>query len=295
MENDQILSRTFYDSLSVENKIKAVRVGYLGLCARASEGPWVCHRDPTALIPIITSQNQTDPLNLIWLGNRIREEALSLVTVYNYSPQIRRHSADNDRSVFFASTSLSLVLGLIITKPEHLALQCITIFSMLLSIFLAFNVALWQHLASSVSTSMIKSLAFGAITCKVGTAATALAWGSAVLVMSNALRLAFRESGRFGRSSEGSSSTLVLERVPVVDGHGPPEDDDFDIEEPQRQPSWQQTHMPNFAFLQLMTYLSGVVDRDTTARQHSTTAWVNQTQQMRPGFAETIVDTEVQR
>lgn len=42
--------------------------------------------------------------------------------------------------------------------------------------FSAFNVALWQHLSSAISASIIDVLAFEAVICRTGPGAIALAW-----------------------------------------------------------------------------------------------------------------------
>lgn len=70
------LSKAFHDYLSVENKIQEVRVGYLGLCARTNVDLWICQASPYSLIQALGEADQTDPLNLIWLGDRFRNEAL---------------------------------------------------------------------------------------------------------------------------------------------------------------------------------------------------------------------------
>lgn len=162
-----------------------------------------------------------------------------------------------------------------------------------LTVFSAFNLALWQHLASSISVLMIENLASGAITCRNGSEAIAIGWVSAFVALFNAVSVVMQgqSSLREIGSSYESASGLVLERQVDADA-GHQGDDGIELEEPQRQRSWQQTQIPNFALLQAMMFISGMADRETIAKRRSTTAWVNQMEQMRPGFAETIVETE---
>lgn len=161
------------------------------------------------------------------------------------------------------------------------------------NIFSAFNLALWQHLASSIFMSMTKSLASGAITCRTGPEAIAIGWVSVFVALVSVVPHVRRRHNSLKEKGSGYASASELLSEGLVDADtSRQEDGGIEMEEPQRQRSWQQTQMPNLAWLQAMMYITGMADRETTAKHRNTTEWVNQTEQMRPGFAETIIDTE---
>lgn len=81
-ENANALPKAFYDALPMGNKVHQVRVGYFGMCSETNENTWICHRNPASLIQGLGELNQTDPLDLIGLGNRFRDEGLSLIMLY---------------------------------------------------------------------------------------------------------------------------------------------------------------------------------------------------------------------
>ena len=59
--------------------IQEVRVGYLGLCARTSFDLWICDSPPSDLVQTLRDIDQTDPLNLLWVGNQFRTQAVTSI------------------------------------------------------------------------------------------------------------------------------------------------------------------------------------------------------------------------
>lgn len=76
---NETLFDTFSGALNQVDKIQEVRVGYLGLCVRRSDDSWTCDSNPSSLVESLRVANQSDPLNLIWVGNRFRTEAISII------------------------------------------------------------------------------------------------------------------------------------------------------------------------------------------------------------------------
>jgi hypothetical protein len=76
-DSNGTLYETFSYALDQPRCIREVRVGYLGLCLRDSEDSWLCDSNAWNLVEILRDANASDPLNLIWVANRFRTEAVS--------------------------------------------------------------------------------------------------------------------------------------------------------------------------------------------------------------------------
>jgi len=184
------ISSTFIELAGTRNGTHLeVRAGYMGMCISQSiRGLWICSSSATTLVDLLKSQNSDssnighDPLKLIWMANKFRNEIvfdgliytgipLALITLLLLATFPGWHededSEGSEREVQpFPSRPVSYAC---------LACTAITSIFMFVSVF-------WQHIGSSASTTMIEALSYGAVKGHVGTAAMALGWVGVLLL-----------------------------------------------------------------------------------------------------------------
>lgn len=140
-------------------------------------------------------------------------------------------------------------------------------------------------MASGFFNSTTKSLAYGAVSCRAGSEATAIGWLGFVIAAGNAMLIVFQRRRHLGGPWIESMSTQASTYVSVREQEG---DVGIEMEEQPPEPTWQQPQMsPNVA---LLLYLAGLRDNESSVRHRSTAAWVDQNERMHQGFAETIVE-----
>ncbi|TVY82200.1 hypothetical protein LSUE1_G007803, partial [Lachnellula suecica] len=162
-----------------------VRAGYMGMCISQTTGIWLCSSSATTLANLLKSQTASaasvqgggeDPLNLIWIAGKFRDEIVFDGLAFTAVPLIfitilllatfpgwheEEGSEGSEREVKpFPSRPVSQV-----------ALSIIALASLF-----AFVSILWQHIATSAAASMVRSLSYGTVSGQVGSAAMALGW-----------------------------------------------------------------------------------------------------------------------
>ncbi|CAI6097675.1 unnamed protein product [Clonostachys chloroleuca] len=196
MVSNQALDAIFRDRISDNSNIKEVRVSYFGLCAISRSDSFICSPRPFDIVKSLKSSGQTDPLNLLWLGNQLRSDAVSSTFVFLgaailfatfIGALVASVSSKSEGSA--SSTIFSIFLN------RSLSFTCFAI-SMFFATSAAFTAALWQNLVGTTSSFLVKNLAFGAIACHLGPAAVALGWASFSLACCAFLTLPLPFGGR---------------------------------------------------------------------------------------------------
>ncbi|CAH0002911.1 unnamed protein product [Clonostachys byssicola] len=194
--SNHALDAIFRDRISDTSNIKEVRVGYFGLCAVSSSDSFICSPRPLDIAESLRSSGQTDPLNLLWLGNQLRSDAVSSTFVFLSAAilfstcigaLIASTSSKSEGSA--SSTIFSIFLN------RSLSFTCFAI-SMFFATSATFTAALWQNLVGTASSFLVKNLAFGAVVCHLGPAAVALGWTSFSLACCAFLTLLIPLGGR---------------------------------------------------------------------------------------------------
>lgn len=77
VEDRDELTKLLYDHIEAGSNIRELRVGYLGMCAQTINSAWVCSRSAADLVSKLRKAHTTDSLNLIWIGNKFKDEAVT--------------------------------------------------------------------------------------------------------------------------------------------------------------------------------------------------------------------------
>ncbi|TVY55454.1 hypothetical protein LCER1_G003618, partial [Lachnellula cervina] len=156
-----------------------------GLCISQSTGIWLCSSSATTLANLLKSQtvgaslfegSVGDPLNLIWIAGKFKEEIIFDGLVFTAVPlvfiTILLLATFPDWHEEEVAEGSSREVKPFPSRPvSQLALGIITLASLF-----AFVSLLWQHVATSAAASMIRSLSYGTVRGHVGPAAMALGW-----------------------------------------------------------------------------------------------------------------------
>lgn len=81
-QSRESLSKVYHSWPRNESIIHEIRIGYLGLCARANDTQWLCRRSTASIIEAFRDAEEMDPLNLLWVAHRFRTEAVVSIFVY---------------------------------------------------------------------------------------------------------------------------------------------------------------------------------------------------------------------
>ncbi|VUC23735.1 unnamed protein product [Clonostachys rosea] len=196
LPSNHALDDIFRDRIKDSSNIKEIRVGYFGLCAVSNSDFLICSSRPLEIAESLRSSGQTDPLNLLWLGNQLRSDAVSSTFVFLSAAilfttfigaLVASASSKTDGS---ASTTIFAIF-----MNRSLSFTCFAI-STLFATSAAFTAALWQNLVGTTSSFLVKNLAFGAVACRLGPAALALGWTSFSLACCAFLTLLIPFGGR---------------------------------------------------------------------------------------------------
>lgn len=167
-----------------------VRAGYMGLCISQVAGTWLCSSSTTSLANLLKTQSnilggggvgQGDPLNLIWIAGKFRDEIvfngliftgvpltfitiILLATFPGWHQEEDEHGSERDVKPFPSRPVSQTALGIIAVS----------------SIFMFVSV-FWQHIASSAGATMAESLSYGTVNGHVGPAAMVLGWVGVLL------------------------------------------------------------------------------------------------------------------
>ncbi|KAL6408233.1 hypothetical protein AUP68_08085 [Ilyonectria robusta] len=74
---NETLYGAFTNPLNDTSKIVEVRVAYFALCVLTSARNWICDSNASNLGQSLRADNQTDPLNLLWIGEKFQSEAIT--------------------------------------------------------------------------------------------------------------------------------------------------------------------------------------------------------------------------
>ncbi|KAH8667234.1 Ca2+ regulator and membrane fusion protein Fig1-domain-containing protein [Ilyonectria robusta] len=182
---NETLYGAFTNPLNDTSKIVEVRVAYFALCVLTSARNWICDSNASNLAQSLRADNQTDPLNLLWIGEKFQSEAITsafmFVTIILvlaavimgilYPPNQEQWAEGGSWATRFLNHS---------QRHSH-AVGVLSVSRLLVGSFAALTAAIWQHLAGA-SASLATDLTFGAVKYQTGTAALALGWLSFLLV-----------------------------------------------------------------------------------------------------------------
>lgn len=74
---NETLYGAFTNPLNDTSKLVEVRVAYLALCVLTSARKWICDSNVPNLAQSLRADNQTDPLNLLWIAEKFQSEAIT--------------------------------------------------------------------------------------------------------------------------------------------------------------------------------------------------------------------------
>jgi hypothetical protein len=202
-----------------------------------------------------------------------------------------------------ANLNTDLRLGLLIKIlhiPEAIAdvfsISFLSSASILGIMFSAFTFAIWQHLVSAASRSMISNLSFDTVVVSTGPEVLALGWLAFVLSMGAMMSLIIENRklswSAWSAESEASGNTEEQESLnPGAEG-----EENIEMAENPGLSGWQEPPPTNIgAVLQTMFYLAGQRDPEFMTRQRDTSAWTRPANNRNQGYAETIVDEGSER
>ncbi|KAK4097672.1 hypothetical protein N658DRAFT_561616 [Parathielavia hyrcaniae] len=161
-----------------------VRVGYFGYCLTVGAATF-CSTDADSLAALLQGIGWSDPLNLLYVAKSFRDNTIfsglificiilgafcvALLSTFPNEHTEQGFDSDSERVVkpFPSRTVSRLALFLVLAA----------------SIF-ALIAALWQHLSSAATSTMVGTLMYGTVSGQTGTGAMALGWvGTALLVV----------------------------------------------------------------------------------------------------------------
>ncbi|KAJ6442165.1 Ca2+ regulator and membrane fusion protein fig1 domain-containing protein [Purpureocillium lavendulum] len=312
-----------FNGINATSSIREVRTGYLGLCATADSVSWLCASSASGLASDLNSTGHTDPLNLLWVADEFRAQAVT--PIFTFMAAILTFLVFTIGMVYpvasdTSGVSLKAKLTDFIRVPDFLTPEkkggkagsasiwsrirtsirkdatSISLFFMVFATATAFTVAIWQHLAAACSTALADELTFGAIVGRIGSTATAISWLGFVCAAAGMVLIGMEKGLRSDEVDEDASEVEATTRDGQTgDGLESHADQDLpgglDEPPPLRHPeSWpQMPSIPLYHVLQFMGYTAA--GREWETRQQNTADWVRH-EGMQHGFAETIVETE---
>lgn len=96
----------------VNGTVLEVRTGYLGLCISQPSGIWVCSNNAMALAKQIKSAGGSDPLNLVWMSAKFKDEAFfqGFMLVFHFSSSKVHFRTNTRNSAVLSPSQLSPLL-----------------------------------------------------------------------------------------------------------------------------------------------------------------------------------------
>ncbi|KAK4140672.1 Ca2+ regulator and membrane fusion protein Fig1-domain-containing protein, partial [Dichotomopilus funicola] len=159
-----------------------IRVGYFGYCL-LNNGTTFCSTDLPSLASLIRQSNSSDPGNLFYIAKRFHDDTifsgLILISIIfsamcfmllSTFPSWHTEEDSDDGSEREVKPFPSRVVS------------DISLLLVLVSSLLALVAALWQHLSTAATSTMIGTLTYGSVSGEVGVGATVLGWVSTGLL-----------------------------------------------------------------------------------------------------------------
>ncbi|KAK3309263.1 Ca2+ regulator and membrane fusion protein Fig1-domain-containing protein [Chaetomium strumarium] len=136
-----------------------VRVGYFGYCI-VDNGVTSCSSDAGSLATLLRQTNSSDPLNMLYMVKSFHDQTIFSALPYLTRPGTASDS-DSEREV----------------KPfPWKAVSWLAWFMTLVATLFSLVAALWQHLSSAATATMVNTLTYGTVSGTVGAGAMAFAW-----------------------------------------------------------------------------------------------------------------------
>ncbi|KFA70941.1 hypothetical protein S40288_10227 [Stachybotrys chartarum IBT 40288] len=282
------ISTIFQAATNNTAKLREVRVGYFGLCALTNSDSWLCGSRPHELLARLRDADQADPLNLLWIANRLRTQVISLAFIFMtiiLAFVVLVCGLLLPLGSESSQTWLRLTIVPHFTSNYVLTASYLSVSFAIIAAGSALTAALWQHLAGATCSTLARDLSFGAVSCRTGTDALAMGW-----------RIL---TGRFDSSPINTNSDSTNEEDPERQS-----DSDADPvmqeQQPLPRPDWQpQQAQPNIDLVRALLFFAGnqnyTRNNEWDFRQNNTAAWVERDSRVRPGYAETVEDEEAGR
>ncbi|KAH6889255.1 Ca2+ regulator and membrane fusion protein Fig1-domain-containing protein [Thelonectria olida] len=293
--NDTI-SAVFNDQRNETTNIVEVRVGYFGICVMTNMGSWICDTQSSNLARAVRAANQSDPLNLLWIGNRFQSEAITTAFVFISVFFVLGVLLLGLLSPLSSETLDNLSRGRLMTFLNYWAAHSPTAraystWFMLSATASAFIAAMWHHLAGASGTALTKHLAFEAIECHTGTASIALGWVTFVLALCGVASLSIQTWSASRPSEPGR--VLMPEEADAAD-----ETTRVDMEQGEQLPpppqyAPQMRQQIDAELLVRLLYITG--QRGTAYYARNPDPWPRgprMEREMPHGYAETLIDED---
>ncbi|KAK0705584.1 Ca2+ regulator and membrane fusion protein Fig1-domain-containing protein [Lasiosphaeris hirsuta] len=180
-------------------RLRAIAVGFTATCAHLPPDAWTCGADLSATT--VTLPADSDPLNLLWIAEQYRTGiawygltiiaialtgiATTLLTLgILWTPDADNRSGSDEGGSRASSGSERRFP----TKRPWAEVFARPIFVLMgLAFLVSFISAIWQHMASAATLTLVTALTYDTVEGGVGGAAMALAWVGALLALVSVL------------------------------------------------------------------------------------------------------------